>query len=261
MGNIGAAAAADHVDAVLGHEALEPLREFGGSERVLRVTGDQFGQAGIGLDRNKTRPILAKPFDVLGHFARAGRAIEPDHRHGERLDDGRCGGDIGADQQAAGGFDRDLNQKRRVRVCVLARPLGAIDRRLDLQRILAGLDDDRVDPACDQPVALNGQCVFEFLIADMAERGQAGSGSNRAQHKANAAVMGKFGDRFVRNLGGEAVQREGAICESELAQCDRRAAKTVGLDRVAAGGEVTAVDLPDQIGPALANDLGAILVA
>ena len=73
--------------------------------------------------------------------------------------------------------------------------------------------------------------------------------------------MGEFGDRFARNLGGEAVQCEGAVSEPELAQCDRRAAKAVGLDRVAASGEVTSMDLPDQIGPAFTNDLGAVLVA
>ena len=120
--HLGAAAAADHVDAVLEHKALEPLRQLGGTERVLRVAGDQLGQAGIGLDRDQARPVLAEPFDVLGHLARAGRAIEPDDRHIERVDDRRRGGDVGADQQGAGGLDRDLDQDRRVLVRVRRAP-------------------------------------------------------------------------------------------------------------------------------------------
>ncbi len=78
---VGAAAAADHRDAVLDDKALEPLRQFGGAERVAGMAVDQLGQAGIGLDRNQAGPVFAEPFDMLGHLARAGRAIEADDRH------------------------------------------------------------------------------------------------------------------------------------------------------------------------------------
>ena len=70
----------------------------------------------------------------------------------------------------------------------LARPLGAVDRSLDLQRVLAGLDQDRVDLAGDQPGALHRQRVFEILIGDMAERGQPRARTDRAEHEAGAAV-------------------------------------------------------------------------
>ena len=261
MRNVGAAAAADHRDPVLDDKALEPLRQFGRPERVTGMAGDQLGQTGIGLDRDPPRPVLAQPFDVLGHLARAGRTVEPDHRHVERVDDGRSRGDVGPDQQCPGGFDRDLNQDRRVLVRGLARPLGAVDRRLDLQRVLAGLDDDGVDPALDQPGALHRQRVFEILIADMAERGQAGPRPDRAQHKPGAPVMGELGDGLAGDLGGAAIERERAVGEAELAEGDRRAAKAVGLHRVAAGLEIAAVDLADQVGAAVADDLGAVFLA
>ena len=116
----------------------------------------------------------------------------------------------------------------------------------------------RVDRAGDQPGALDGERVFELLVGDMAERRQAGPGPDRAQHKAGAAVMRELGDRVAANLGRETVQRKGAVGKAELAQGDRRAAKAVGLDRVAAGGEIAAVDLADQVGTALADDLGAV---
>ena len=162
-----------------------------GPERVMGVAGDELGQAGIGLDRDQPGPVLAEPLDVLGHLARTGGAVEPDHRHVERLDHRRRGGDVGADQQCAGRLDRDLDEDRRVLARVVARALGAVDRGLDLQRVLAGLDDDRIDPAGDQPGALRGERVLERLVGDVAERGQAGPRPDRAEHEAGAAVIGR----------------------------------------------------------------------
>ena len=49
---------------------------------------------------------------MLGHFLRAGGAVDADERHLERLHDGRGGGDVGADQQRAGGLDRHLDEDR-----------------------------------------------------------------------------------------------------------------------------------------------------
>ena len=95
-------------------KALEPLRQLVRGQRIVRLAVDQLGQAGIGLDRDLARPVLAEPFDMLGHLARAGRAVEADHRHVERMDDRRRRGDVGADQQRAGGLDRDLDEDRDV---------------------------------------------------------------------------------------------------------------------------------------------------
>ncbi len=73
--------------------------------------------------------------------------------------------------------------------------------------------------------------------------------------------MDEFGDRFARELGGAAVERERPVGEAEFAEGDRRAAKAVGFDRIAAGLEISSVDLADQIRPALADDFGAVLEA
>ena len=121
MRRLGAAAAADDADAVLEHKALEPLRQLARGQRVMRAAADQFGQPGIGLHRDVAGPVLAEPFDVLGHLARAGGAVEADHRHVERMDDRRRGGDVGADQQGAGRLDRHLDDDRHVLAGRLAR--------------------------------------------------------------------------------------------------------------------------------------------
>ena len=170
----------------------------------------QLGQAGIGLHRDEARPVLAEPFDVLGHLARAGRAVEADHRHVERVDDRRRGGDIGADQQGAGGLDRHLDEDRQCRLpAVVARPLGAVDRGLDLQRVLAGLDQDRVDPAGDQPVALDRQRVFELAGRRYGRAiGSRVPGPTEPMTKRVRPSCGEFGDRLARQLGGAPVELE-----------------------------------------------------
>ncbi len=47
----------------------------------------------------------------------------------------------------------DLDEDRRVGAGRGAGALGAVDRRLDLQRVLAGLDQNGVDRAGDEPAA------------------------------------------------------------------------------------------------------------
>src|SRR3954452_12955280 len=93
----------------------------------------------------------------------------------------------------------------------------------------------------------------------MAEGGQPGARSERAEHETGAAVVGKFGDRLTRQFGGAPVQLERAVGDAELAEGNGRAAKAVGLQRVATRFEITPVDLADQVGTAVAQDLGAVL--
>src|ERR1700730_10210456 len=93
----------------------------------------------------------------------------------------------------------------------------------------------------------------------MAEGWQSGPRSEGPEHKAGAAVMGELGDRLTRQFGGAPGQLERAVGNSNLAEGDRRATETVGLQRVAARFEIAPVDLADQIGAAVAQNLGAVL--
>ena len=111
---------------------------------------------------------------MLRHLTRAGCAIEADDRHVECADDRRRGGDVGADQQCPGRLHGHADQDRNVLAGLGAGALGAVDRGLDLQRILAGLDRDRVAAAGDEPGALQREPVLEVLVGDMPERGQPG---------------------------------------------------------------------------------------
>src|SRR5438270_2729161 len=93
----------------------------------------------------------------------------------------------------------------------------------------------------------------------MAERRQSGSRPERAEHETGAAVIGEFGDRFMRQFRGAPVQFERAVGNAELAESDRRTPEAVGLQRVATRFEVAPVDLADQVRPAVVEDLGAVL--
>ena len=196
---------------------------------------------------------------MLGHFLRAGGAVQAHQRHVERFDHGGGSGDVGADQQRAGGFHRNLHEDRRVLARCPAGDLGAVDGGLDLQRVLAGLDQDRIDAAGDQAAALLGEAGFERVVFDVAERGQLGARPDAADDVTMAAV-GKGFSRFARQFGGYLVDLEGAVRQAEFAERDRGGAEGVGFHHVRTGLEIAAMDFADQIGARQAEDVGAVLL-
>ena len=213
----GAAAAADQVDAVLRDEALQPGREIGGAERIVGVAIDEFRQAGVGLHRDQAGPVGRQPAHVFGHLLRAGGAVEADQRHIERADHRRRGGDVGADQQRAGGLHRHLHEDRRIVARCAAGDLGAVDGGLDLQGVLARFDQDRVHPAGDQAAALFGQRGFQRVVADVAQAGQFGAWTDAADHPAVRGRRRMF-RRLAGQFAGDLVDLERAVGEVEFAQ-------------------------------------------
>src|SRR3546814_21023235 len=102
----------------------------------------------------------------------------------------------------------------------------------DLQRVLAGLDEDGVHAAGDEAAALHRESGFQRIVGDMAEGGQPGARADRAEDEALAPVAGKELRRLARDLGGAAGVLLGAVGKAELADRDRRAAAGVGLHHV-----------------------------
>ncbi len=255
----GAAAAADQIHAVLGDEASVPVGEFLGCEGIHGLAVHQLGQARVRLHRDQARPVLRQPFHMLRHFRRAGGAVEAEAVDVEGMQRGRGGGDVGADEERAGGLHRHLHHDRQLRAALGVGDLRAVDRRLDLQRVLAGLDQERIRATRDQSLALHRECGFEGIVVDMPKGRQLGARSDRADDEALAAV-GKTFRRFPRDLGGALVDLEGAVRQAELAQRHRRAAEGVGLDAVGAGGEVAAMDVADHVRAGENQHLGAVLL-
>ncbi len=131
------------------------------------------------------------------------------------------GRDVGADQQRAGGLDRDLDHQRQALAGGGHRDPGAVDRGLGLERVLAGLAQDDVGAARDQARSLDAERLLQRPVGDVAERGQTGPGADRADHEAPAAIARDLGDRLMGQLGGAPVDLERPLAEVELAERHR----------------------------------------
>ena len=142
-----------------------------------------------------------------------------------------------------------------------ARDLGAVDRGLDLQRVLAGLDQDRIDAAGDQPAALLGQRRLQRIVGDVAERRQLGARPDAADHPAVPSVgeMPRPPRAPVRRRC--LLISNARSARSNSRQRDRRAAEGVGLHHVGAGLEIAAMDFAHQVGARQAQHVGAVLAA
>ena len=86
-------------------------------------------------------------------------------------------------------------------------------------------------------------------------------GPTEPKHETGPAVTRNLGNRFARQFAGAAIEVERLVGDAELAKRDRRAAEAVGRDRVAPGAQIGQMNFADEVGPALAEDLGAVLVA
>ena len=199
---------------------------------------------------------------MLHHLLRAGGAVQTDGVDAHRLQDGRGGGNIGADQHRPRGLDSDLDNHRHIDTRSPASVLRTIHRRLDLQRILAGLDQDAVDPAGDQPVSLQAIGRLQIVIGDVAQARQLGAGTDGAEHvAANAIRLPCLVHHLPRQPGSALVQVECLIRQVELAQRDGRRTEGIGLDDVGTGFNVAAMNLSHDVGTGPVQDLGTVLLS
>ena len=89
----------------------------------------------------------------------------------------------------------------------LERLAGAEDRRLDLEDVLRGLDDQQVGAALEQALGLLGEDLDELAERDPAERRVVGGGqvAGRADRAGDEALLA---DGLARDLGRLAVDLE-----------------------------------------------------
>ena len=255
----GAAAAAHHVHAELGHEAGVRLGQLGRAERVVGSAVAQLGQAGVGQARQQRAGVLEQVAQVLAHLGRAGGAVHPDDVDAERLDRGEPGGDVGAEQHLAGGLDGDLGHERDLAAGPAHARVGAGHRRLELEQVLAGLDQQQVGPAREQPGGLVGVGGQQRGVGRVAEGGELGARSHRAGHPARAPVGGEVVGDLAGQPGRHLVQLDHPVGDAVLAEDDRRPPERVGLHHVGARLEIGGVDPLDHVRPGRAEDLAAPL--
>jgi hypothetical protein len=255
----GAAAAADDADAQLLDETGLVLDELLGGEVVVHLAVDDRGQPGVGHDDDGHPAGLGQVAHVLGHFDRAGGAVDADDVRAHRIEGHQRGRDLGAGQHAPGELDGHLHLDRD-----LAPHLGHCiaaggHRRLGPQQIELGLDDVQVDAAFEQ--AEGGLVVAgpQVLIGDVAQGGELGAGAHRSAHPPGTLVGGKLVGCSPGQLRRLQRQLVGPVGDVVLAQRHAEGTEAVGLDRVSAGLQVLPVHLGDQLGTGVAEDLVAAL--
>ena len=192
----GAAAAADHIDQPGLGEFAEQL---GHIVRALVVIAELVRQPGIRIGAHEGIGETAELGDMGAHLARAERAIEPDgdrvgvsHRIPERRR--RL-----PRQQAAGAVGDGAGDHHRQVDAALGAGFGnRVDRRLGVERVEDGLDQQQIGAAVDQAFDLLAISLAQLVEADGAEAGIAhvrrdrGGAVGRAQARRRQSGGGRL---------------------------------------------------------------------
>ena len=132
-------------------------------------------------------------------------------------------------------------------------------RRLHLQQVHAGLDDEQVDAALEQSVRLLVVGVAQLGEADVAEARQLRAGSDRPGDVAGAPVGGEAVGDLPGDAGGGDVELVGPVADVVLGEHGGERAEAGRLDGVDPDGEERLVHAGDDVGPGEAEHLVAAL--
>ena len=246
----GAAAAPDDRDPIALDELAQDIRQrlwLLGEDRL--AVGPLQRQAGVGDAVHGDAGVLAEEADRVSHVLGTGGAVEPDRVDVERLERRQHGADVGAQQHLAAlwkqrhaALDRDL--AARLLEC-LAR---SEHRRLDLEDVLRGLDDDQVDAAGEQADGLFAEHLGQLGELDLSERGVIAGGqeAGRADRAGDEAIVPGCA---AGDLGGLEVDLVGVGLEAPLRELQARRLERVGLEHVRAGLEHRLMHAFDHVGP------------
>ncbi len=182
---------------------------------------------------------------MLAHLCRAGCAVEADRVDAEGVQRDERRTDFGAEQHRACGLYRHVHENRKIDSCGFASTLGPDHRCLRLQEILRGLDEDRIDAAANHRLHLLAVGVTDRIEANVAECGQLGTGTDRAEHEAR--FVGVFVGCSTRDACRGLRQLLEAVDDVVFGQRSEVRTEGVRLDRVGAGIEIRAVDLRDDV--------------
>ena len=259
LGDVGrrrAAAAADDV-----HEA--GLGELGEIARLplrgLVVLAEGVGETGVRVAGHVGVRDPGHLGDVGPHLGSTEGAVQAD-RDGLGVPDGVPEG-LGhlAGQGPAGGVgDGAGDDDRPATAGLLEQRLDREDRRLGVERVEDGLDEEQVGAAVDQRSCGGQVGVGELLVGDVAGGGVVDVGADRrgARGRAERAgdvapAAGRGGDLVADRAGqpgGLVVELVGQLLHAVVAERHRVGVERVGLDDVGAGLEVLPVDAGDDVG-------------
>ncbi len=225
--------------------------------RRLVILAEFVGQAGIGIGADQRVGDAAELVDMRAHFLGAERAVEPDRQrrgvaHGipeslRRLAGEKAAGEVG---DGAGDHQRHVD-------AALFGDLGnGVDRRLGVERVEDGLDQQHVGAAVEQTPHLLAVGHAQIVEGDGAEAGIAHVGRDRGGAVGRAERAGDetrlavflFGDpgRVLGELRALDVQLIGQRLHAVVGLGDGGRREGVGLDDVGARQEIREVDVADR---------------
>ena len=251
----GAAAAADDVDeAGRGELADQPRHVF----RALVVLAEFVGQAGVRIGAHQRVGDAADVGDMGAQIFGAERAVEADgdrlgvpHRIPERFRQ--------LPRQQAAGFvgDGARDHHGHVDAALFGDFRDRVERRLGVQRVEDGFDQQQIGAAVEQAVDLLAIGLAQIVEGDGAiagvgnvgrDRGGAVGRAERAGDEARLAVLG--GDALGGGAGepcAVAVQLIGEVRHVVVGLRDRGRGERVGGDDVGAGAQIIGVDVLDRL--------------
>ena len=141
-----AAAAANHIDAPV-RELAHHVGEGRWQHGINRLAIDIDGQARVRHYANGERRPFQQVLDWLPHVLGTCRAIHAQNINWQRTQRGQRAGDIRAEEHAPAHIQRDLRLQRDAPPHVREKPADAISRRLDLQDVLPGLQQQHIRAA------------------------------------------------------------------------------------------------------------------
>ena len=249
-----AAAAADHVDEAVAHEALDLRGHLLGA---LVILAEGVRQAGIRVGADEGLRDGGDFGEMGAHRIGAERAVEADgegggmaHRVPEGL--GRLAGERAAGQVG----DRARDHDRQLDALFLEHFARGEDRGLGVQRVEDRLDEDDVGAAVDEAAHLIGigepQVVEgDGAVAGIVDVGRDGGGAvGRAERAGDEAAPAVLLLRPQAGAAGKAravaVEFVDHVLHAVVGLGDRCGGEGVGLEDVGAGERIAVVDVLDR---------------
>ncbi len=140
-----ATAAANDVDAKFGDEVAQRGGHWLRFHRIDRQAVDVERDAGIGNGRDRQRAIFCQETHRLAHMFWPRRAVQPNHIDSQSNECGHHGRNVGAEQHAPTGVERNLRLNGNGTSYLLHGTAYACDSSSHLQDILAGFDQQNID--------------------------------------------------------------------------------------------------------------------
>ena len=241
-----ATTSADNVEPALVDEAFELRRQRIRGFQVLAVL---VREPGVGMARRADTHHLADGPQVVGHELRPCCAVETDREEVGMRDRRakRLGGLPG--QHGAQRFNRPRDHGRDAASAFPPQPLDGDERRLDVARVVAGLEQQHIHAALQQGPRLLVEVLHQLRKGHPAgHRDRFGRRAHRAGDEAGFVRRGDLVGRLPREPRRNHVQLVGLVLQPVLGEHEPRATEGVGRDHVGARREVGAVDAHHEIG-------------